>query len=348
MLLTRFQRARAHVLARPAFARAGSPAARSANPFFQRGMSVFCLFSPALGSSPFSLVADLKTKRRRMASSAAAPVRGEYSKLPSHDDDARGGSASPQPNTSTSPDDADLERAVDRKNDQPVTWLSLPIKGQLAIILLARLSEPISERSLTAYAFYQLCWFDPALPAADIAYQMGILTPVFAAAQCVTGVVWGRVADALWVGRKGALMVGLGGGCIAAVGVGFSRSFAAMLFFRALCGILNGNVGVMRAMISEITTEKKCVESMHLRIRLTRPQISVPLILATANDVQRRRNHRPSYWRFPGSFNKDSRRRFHSRPPLKARLVGQVSIRASQPRQRIFPPVGRFCSVSWA
>lgn len=61
-------------------------------------------------------------------------------------------------------------------------------------------------------------------------------------------------------------MVGLGGGCIAAVGVGFSRSFAAMLFFRALCGILNGNVGVMRAMISEITTEKKCVKSMHPRI----------------------------------------------------------------------------------
>lgn len=191
-----------------------------------------------------------------------------------------------------------------------MTWLSLPNKGQLAVILLARLSEPISERSLTAYVFYQLRWFDPALPAADIAYQMGILTSVFAAAQCVTGVMWGRVADALWAGRKGALLIGLGGSCIAAVGVGFSRSFAAMLFFRAVCGTLNGNVGVMRAMISEITTEKKCVRPASPRavsIRLTRPQIPIPLVLAAANDVQHRRDHRPNGWRLPGSRNEDSR-----------------------------------------
>ncbi|GME33862.1 hypothetical protein GTA08_BOTSDO12684 [Neofusicoccum parvum] len=195
-----------------------------------------------------------------MASSAAAPAAREES----NDGRARGDSAATSPagipspsNTPRPPNDTDIERAADRKNDTPVTWLSLPNKGQLAVILLARLSEPISERSLTAYVFYQLRWFDPALPAADIAYQMGILTSVFAAAQCVTGVMWGRVADAVWAGRKGALLIGLGGSCIAAVGVGFSRSFAAMLFFRAVCGTLNGNVGVMRAMISETTTEKK-------------------------------------------------------------------------------------------
>lgn len=52
-------------------------------------------------------------------------------------------------------------------------------------------------------------------------------------------------------------MIGLLGTAIGALGFGFSRSFAAALFWRALGGALNGNVGVMRTMVSEIIREKK-------------------------------------------------------------------------------------------
>jgi MFS family permease len=105
--------------------------------------------------------------------------------------------------------------------------------------------------------FYQLRSFNQDLPDSTITSQGGMLTASFAAAQFVTAVWWGRIADTPWMGRKRVLMVGLFGTCVSCIGVGFSRSFAQALFFRACAGCLNGNVGVLRTMISEIIEEKK-------------------------------------------------------------------------------------------
>ncbi|KAF5983629.1 permease of the major facilitator superfamily [Fusarium bulbicola] len=65
----------------------------------------------------------------------------------------------------------------------PVSWSSLPNKGQLAVILLARLAEPLSERSLASYLFFQLQWFNPDIDPSEIPKQMGYITATFAAAQ---------------------------------------------------------------------------------------------------------------------------------------------------------------------
>ena len=141
--------------------------------------------------------------------------------------------------------------------EPPVTWRSLPKKGQLAVLTAARLSEPLTERSLSAYMFYQLKSFDESLPDSTIAWQGGMLTASFAAAQFLTAVWWGRAADHASIGRKRVLLVGLFGTTVSCIGVGFSKSFASALTFRMMAGALNGNVGVMRTMISEIIKEKK-------------------------------------------------------------------------------------------
>lgn len=143
------------------------------------------------------------------------------------------------------------------KKDEPVTWRSLPKKGQLFVLTIARLSEPLSERSLAAYMFYQLKWFDPSAPDSRISSQGGLLVAAFAAAQFFTAVWWGRAADTPWIGRKRVILVGLTGTAIACIGVGFSKTFYQAFFFRALAGALNGNIGVMRTMLSEIIQEKK-------------------------------------------------------------------------------------------
>ncbi|KAL2785633.1 hypothetical protein BJX66DRAFT_329149 [Aspergillus keveii] len=143
------------------------------------------------------------------------------------------------------------------ESENPVTWASLPNKGQLAILTIARLSEPLTQTSLQAYLFYQLRSFDPSLPESTIAKQAGILQGSFTAMQFLTAVFWGRLADTEWMGRKRVLLIGLLGTCISCLGFGFSRSFAAAAVFRTLGGALNSNVGVMRTMISEIIEEKK-------------------------------------------------------------------------------------------
>jgi predicted MFS family arabinose efflux permease len=142
-------------------------------------------------------------------------------------------------------------------SEKPVTWSSLPKKGQLAILTIARLSEPLTQTSLQAYLFYQLRSFDPSLPDSTISKQAGILQGSFTAAQFLTAVVWGRLADSEWIGRKRVLLIGLLGTCISCLGFGFSRSFAAAAVFRTLGGALNSNAGVMRTMISESIEEKK-------------------------------------------------------------------------------------------
>lgn len=153
-------------------------------------------------------------------------------------------------------DHSDADHDADEK---PVTWRSLPNKGQLAILTIARLSEPLAQTSLQAYLFYQLRSFDPSLPDSTISTQAGILQGSFTAAQFLTAVWWGRLADAGWVGRKRVLLIGLLGTCISSLGFGFSKSFTAAVIFRTIGGLLNSNVGVMRTLIAEIIEEKKCV-----------------------------------------------------------------------------------------
>lgn len=156
-----------------------------------------------------------------------------------------------------------LEESTGKK-EKPVTWSSLPKKGQLAVLTLARLSEPLSERSLAAYMFYQLRWFNPDASEATIASQGGILTAAFAAAQFLVAVWWGRAADNPKIGRKRVILIGLFGTFVASVGIGVSRSFGFALFCRIMAGFLNGNSGVMRTMISELIREKKFVLNSQL------------------------------------------------------------------------------------
>lgn len=164
------------------------------------------------------------------------------------------------------------EAATDQsQTEKPVTWSSLPKKGQLAILTCARLSEPLTQTSLQAYMFYQLRSFDPSLPDSTISSQAGILQGCFTAAQFLTAVFWGRLADSDWMGRKRVLMIGLFGTCISCLGFGFSRSFIAAAVFRTLGGALNSNVGVMRTMIAEIIQEKKYVLSLVISAANTIP-----------------------------------------------------------------------------
>lgn len=159
-----------------------------------------------------------------------------------------------------SDDDNDNDTTHSKSEEQQsVSWSSLPNKGQLAVIVLARSAEPLSERSFTSYFFYQLRWFDPSLSDSMIAYQAGILTAVFAAAQCATAMWWGRAADNPRLGRKSVLLIGLVGTIVSVVGMAFSKSFSSAVLFRCLAGALNGNVGVLRTMISEVVPDKRCV-----------------------------------------------------------------------------------------
>ncbi|KAF2423411.1 MFS general substrate transporter [Tothia fuscella] len=144
-----------------------------------------------------------------------------------------------------------------KTKSKTASWSSLPRKGQLALLTASRLAEPLTQTSLQSYMFYQLKSFDPSQSDSAISTQAGMLAAAFTLAQFVTAILWGRAADSERCGRKMVLLIGLTGTMISAIGFGFSKSYASVVFWRCLGGALNGNVGVMRTMISEIIKEKK-------------------------------------------------------------------------------------------
>lgn len=144
------------------------------------------------------------------------------------------------------PGQADVERAEPPKQKEKITWRSLPRKDQLALLTLARLSEPLMQTSLQSYMFYQLKSFDPSLADSAISTQVGLLAGAFTGAQFITALAWGKAADSELFGRKKVILIGLMGTAISSIGFGFARSFPAAVVFRTMGGLLNGNVGVMR------------------------------------------------------------------------------------------------------
>ena len=94
-------------------------------------------------------------------------------------------------------------------SDKKVSYMSLPNKGQLAILCVARLADPLAATSIQVYMFYQLKFFNPAISDALLSTQAGIIVGAKTAAQVCTGMLWGRLADSEWGGRKTVLIIGL-------------------------------------------------------------------------------------------------------------------------------------------
>ena len=98
--------------------------------------------------------------------------------------------------------------------------------------------------------------FSPELGDAEISYQSGILQGVFTAAQIFTGVMWGRIADMPWSGRKTVILIGLIAQGFSCVGVAFSTSFISAVIWRCLGGAANCTVGGARTALSEVTEKR--------------------------------------------------------------------------------------------
>ncbi|KAI5859220.1 major facilitator superfamily domain-containing protein [Tricharina praecox] len=174
---------------------------------------------------------------------------------------SRSRSISPSP---SSPSDLNYTTASSNELAQvpipaPASWLTLPHKRQLFVLALCRLSEPLTNTSLLSYLYFLIESFHSpgtAPPsAATIARRAGILASSFALSQCLTGMVWGRLSD--HIGRKPCVLLGLLGSALSILGFGFSETFESALMFRVLAGCLNGNVGVLRTMLSETIREKR-------------------------------------------------------------------------------------------
>jgi len=105
--------------------------------------------------------------------------------------------------------------------------------------------------------FYQLRFFNPSASEALISTQAGIIVGSKTAAQVCTGMLWGRLADSEYGGRKTVLMVGLICSGISCIGYGLSKTFVSAVAWQVFGGAMSSNVGIVRCVVAELNPEKR-------------------------------------------------------------------------------------------
>ncbi|RDB26338.1 Protein ZINC INDUCED FACILITATOR-LIKE 1 [Hypsizygus marmoreus] len=146
-----------------------------------------------------------------------------------------------------------LDDDVNHETNEPLRpkRTSLP-KFQLFIVFLIQFSEPITATVI--YPFVNQFVRDTGVTRGDerkTGYYAGIIESVFFLAEALTVFHWGWASDRF--GRRPILLLGPIGLSIAMLSFGLSKSFWPLVVSRCLQGVFNGNIGVSKSVIAEIT-----------------------------------------------------------------------------------------------
>ncbi|KAG1841120.1 major facilitator superfamily domain-containing protein [Suillus subalutaceus] len=133
-----------------------------------------------------------------------------------------------------------------KKARTPLPW------RQFSIILFLQLAEPLTSQVIAPFAPQLIR--DIGITDGDetrVGYYVGLMHSLFFATQALTVLHWSRISD--HIGRKPVILTGLFGLSISMYCFGLSRTFWGLVLSRALNGALNGNIGVIKSMMVEIT-----------------------------------------------------------------------------------------------
>ncbi|KAJ7667205.1 major facilitator superfamily domain-containing protein [Mycena rosella] len=117
-------------------------------------------------------------------------------------------------------------------------------KLQLSIIMLIQICEPLASQSISPYINQLVSELE--ITGGDEKKQS-----LFFLAEALTVLQWSRASDR--IGRKPILLIGLFGVGISILCFGLSRTFWTLVVSRCLCGLLNGNLGVMKSVMGDLT-----------------------------------------------------------------------------------------------
>lgn len=134
---------------------------------------------------------------------------------------------------------------------------------QTGILMMLELAETVASMSIYPYINQLIREIDiTGGDDAALGYYVGLIDSLFYLAQALTVLNWSRLSDR--IGRKPVLLIGLIGACISMICFGLSTTFWSLVISRCLWGILNGNVGVMKTVMGELTDSTNMAQGFAL------------------------------------------------------------------------------------
>ncbi|KAK7461931.1 hypothetical protein VKT23_008362 [Stygiomarasmius scandens] len=136
-------------------------------------------------------------------------------------------------------------------------------KVQILVVLLLQICEPLTSQSIYPYINQLVSELDiTGGDQSKVGYFAGLIESLFFVTEALTVLQWSRASD--HIGRKRVLMIGLAGSMISMLCFGLSRTFWMLVISRCLTGLLNGNIGVMKSVMGDLTDQSNRAEGFAL------------------------------------------------------------------------------------
>jgi MFS family permease len=113
--------------------------------------------------------------------------------------------------------------------------------------------EPVQFGVIFPFVYFMVQGFQIESDPKQLGKYVGILTSTFCFAQLLSSLPWGWISNR--IGRKTVVIIGLIGNAITCSLFGLSKTFAFAMLTRFFCGLLNGNLGVIKSMLGEMTDD---------------------------------------------------------------------------------------------
>ncbi|KAF8589035.1 member of major facilitator superfamily multidrug-resistance, DHA1 sub-family [Ramaria rubella] len=146
---------------------------------------------------------------------------------------------------------------VEHIRSSPTTPLP---KLQLFVLLYMQFAEPMTTHVMGPF-IVQLV-LETGITNGDVTkvgYYTGIIDSLFYLAEALTILQWGRLSDR--IGRRPVLLIGLFGLSLSMFLFGLAHAFWLVVASRAIGGLLNGNIGVIKSTIGELTDDTNVAQA---------------------------------------------------------------------------------------